>query len=111
MNKREVRALVEEAEADDISGAEEELLGWDINDSSSDGPASASLTSTLKPRTLRRRTRTSTRNSRRSKRRSLSSKRSSTRNSTANFYHFFQNLKPTNLCLTSVPHCLASSKC
>ena len=34
MNKREVNALIEEAEADDIS-AEEELLGWDISDACS----------------------------------------------------------------------------
>merc|ERR1712203_452657 len=32
---REVRALVEEAEADDISGAEDELLGWDLSDACS----------------------------------------------------------------------------
>merc|ERR1712210_397157 len=35
MNKREVRALVEEAEAGDISGAEDELLGWDLSDACS----------------------------------------------------------------------------
>jgi hypothetical protein len=35
MNKREVRALVEEFEADDLARAEDELLGWDLSDACS----------------------------------------------------------------------------
>ncbi|CAG5110200.1 Oidioi.mRNA.OKI2018_I69.chr2.g4626.t1.cds [Oikopleura dioica] len=35
MNKREANAIIEAAEADDISGQEEELLGWDISDACS----------------------------------------------------------------------------